>query len=134
MNKRKWLWVVIIALMVFGLFAMTFEALEMLFGFKIGTLDIMGWLGFYIMPLLPVVLCSLIVLIKQYKMLWLIAVPSTIQMIIWLAAENLIPACAGLMMLYPWLNFMSGCIMVALAYLCMLVAKITKKTKNTQKK
>ena len=129
--KNKILWGVIIALMVLDLYIMTIG------GGRVAALFDSFRAPTFVLAIPPLIMCFCITLTKQYKRLWLIALPSMIQFFAWTSFEigyALIGGyeIAGLATSVAVYQLLPGCLCALFAYMCFFIARKFKKTKNKE--
>ena len=128
--KNKVLWGVIIALMVLDFADMTFGRGVIFFGLLgVITFGFFSSWVVYFSFLIPLVLCILIAKAKQYKMLWLAAVPTVSAYLIWSSIEGFVADLGGGGTMAAF-KLIPTCAYVLVAYLCIFIAKKIKTSKQ----
>jgi hypothetical protein len=122
-NKTKILWAVIVLLMMLNLFAMTYGGVLLA-----SSESDLNTLYICILVILPIAICFLVASAKQYNKLWVAAIPSTIQLVVWIIFGEIFLGYefAGIAVFVAVYQFIPGVACVLLAYLCTFITKRIK--------
>ncbi|MCL2081896.1 MAG: hypothetical protein FWH04_01485 [Oscillospiraceae bacterium] len=120
MKRNKILWIVIVGLMVL-------EVIESTLGltYKIIGRPSIVWVMF-VSFLLPIVTCALIAITARYRILWIAAIPSVIE-VVYVA---LVSGKLDNLILFPMPKIVSTLVIVLIAYLLVLEFKKVKNKKG----
>ena len=130
-TTKKWLWAVIVALMVLDVATGTFRIPVIIVSDNI-------WIKLLMFGLLltPSAICVLIAISKRYQLMWIAGIPSVIAIVFWGTAFGLRLSDSEhstMMLILAILNLALAYAIIAAVYLCVFISKTIKKSKDKKK-